>query len=743
VSEAELLKFQFNNSDLEKKLSESMQIQTDDGSVLGLKSVVRAETGDLINRSGSADAVDLEDASDDENDDKDDNNGDDYENDDGNDSDQCDTREASREGATVKRGPRLTMRSSASSDGVSQNPRRAAGRNPSVSSAGANMPSRRLSRGVKSVTSESQMARMRSGGKDTSQQISVDPNYKCPYESFDMIFSGNYGPDGKPRYAHQFLLFTMIFDYNCFFRRVARKGESFLATSTFQLMVQMAATYSEWLEIMEDYSTVFSMSEPGSSTVGSGKQNGDGANRLVYNGGSNSRHYRIKSSRSDVCNIIHDVFNQMLKEEYVELPSGYGLGVSWNLLWSWGRPKLNFSQLLVWQKVNHFPESRQLTRKDLLKKNLQALTEMGRGRKSGAYFEIMPPTYLLPNEFTAFVKVFHEFEKQRADSEMKEPNIWIMKPVGLSRGRGISLVTDVNTLQYSQASVIQRYIPNPLLLGGYKFDLRLYVLVTSVCPLEAFIYTEGFARLSTHKFTLDPQELSNKFIHLTNSSIQKQNTSGPSKDNPLSNTDDAVVGGSKMSLTGQGGLWNLLSKLGVDSEAVWTNIKELVIKSLVAVEDKMYFQPNCFEVFGFDVLIDEDLRPWLIEVNASPSLSRDNPLDFRVKNAMIYDTIKLIDAAPFDRAGLVAVLKRRLQAAQSNPGQSASAASARNDPRLAADMVRILGNYTPRTYGEMPKYLGNYERLCPNSKVFERAMAMKSKIFRSGPNSATAVKSAT
>lgn len=505
-------------------------------------------------------------------------------------------------------------------------------------------------------------------------------------------------------------------------------------------MVQMAAAYSEWLEIMEDYSTVFSISESGSSAASRNTMTdkGDGASQVVYNGGAKSRHYRIKSSRSDVCNIIHDVFNQMLKDEYVELPSGYGLGVSWNLLWSWGRPKLNFSQLLVWQKVNHFPESRQLTRKDLLKKNLQALTEMGRGRKSGEYFEIMPPTYLLPNEFTAFVKAFHEIE-QRADFETKAPNIWIMKPVGLSRGRGISLVTDVNTLQYSQASVIQRYIPNPLLLGGYKFDLRLYVLVTSVCPLEAFIYTEGFARVSTHKFTLDPQELSNKFIHLTNSSIQKQNTSGPSKDNPLSNTDDAVVGGSKMSLTGQGGLWNLLTKLGVDSEAVWANIKELVIKSLVAVEDRMSFQPNCFEVFGFDVLMDEDLRPWLIEVNASPSLTRDNPLDFRVKNAMIYDTIKLIDAAPFDRAGLVSVLKRRLQTAQSNPGL-ASASSGRNDPNLAADIMKILGNYTPRAYGEIPKYLGNYERLCPNNKVFDRAVAMKSKIFRSGSNSSSTVK---
>jgi len=47
---------------------------------------------------------------------------------------------------------------------------------------------------------------------------------------------------------------------------------------------------------------------------------------------------------------------------------------------------------------------------------------------------------------------------------------------------------------------VQRYIERPLLLDGYKFDLRLYVCVTSMNPLEAFIYREGFTRLSTEPY---------------------------------------------------------------------------------------------------------------------------------------------------------------------------------------------------------------------------------------------------
>ena len=118
------------------------------------------------------------------------------------------------------------------------------------------------------------------------------------------------------------------------------------------------------------------------------------------------------------------------------------------------------SHLLVWQKVNHFEDSKQLTRKDLLKKNLQRFTDMS-GKAADA-FEIMPQTFLLPHEYTQFVKAFMELESQREERNVR--NFWIMKPIGLSRGRGITLVRDISALTYSQASVIQRYVENPLCL---------------------------------------------------------------------------------------------------------------------------------------------------------------------------------------------------------------------------------------------------------------------------------------
>lgn len=61
------------------------------------------------------------------------------------------------------------------------------------------------------------------------------------------------------------------------------------------------------------------------------------------------------------------------------------------------------------------------------------------------------------------------------------------------------------------------------------------------------------------------------------------------------------------------------------------------------------------------MLIDQQCRPWLIEANASPSMSRDSALDFRVKDAMIRDTVTLVDPVPFDRAAVSRVMKRRMR----------------------------------------------------------------------------------
>ena len=69
---------------------------------------------------------------------------------------------------------------------------------------------------------------------------------------------------------------------------------------------------------------------------------------------------------------------------------------------------------------------------------------------------------------------------------------------------------------------------------------------------------------------------------------------------------------------------------------------------------------NCFELLGFDVLIDSDLKPWLMEVNLSPSLATDSPLDLKIKSSLFVDTLNLVGIRKFDRRrDNIAKMKKR------------------------------------------------------------------------------------
>ncbi len=96
--------------------------------------------------------------------------------------------------------------------------------------------------------------------------------------------------------------------------------------------------------------------------------------------------------------------------------------------------------------------------------------------------------------------------------------------------------------------------------------------------------------------------------------------------------------------------------MGIDNDLLWSKIYDVIIKSLISVDGvvqsqlkKMNSKSSCFELLGFDVLIDEDLKPWLMEVNLSPSLACDSPIDLKIKHGLFVDSMNLICLKKFDR----------------------------------------------------------------------------------------------
>lgn len=119
-------------------------------------------------------------------------------------------------------------------------------------------------------------------------------------------------------------------------------------------------------------------------------------------------------------------------------------------------------------------------------------------------------------------------------------------------------------------------------------------------------------------------------MHLTNSSVNKQN--------PAYIMNDGVNSfkGHKWSFAS---LWSYLRQENVDVTDLWRQIKDIIVKTFISVESSMnaaisenlVSSYTCYELYGFDVLLDENLRPWLLEVNTLPSLQTDSPLDTAIK----------------------------------------------------------------------------------------------------------------
>lgn len=89
---------------------------------------------------------------------------------------------------------------------------------------------------------------------------------------------------------------------------------------------------------------------------------------------------------------------------------------------------------------------------------------------------------------------------------------------------------------------------------------------------------------------------------------------------------------------------------------MWSKIYDVIIKSLLSVDSTIYQnlkklpnRSNCFELLGYDILIDTELKPWLMEVNLSPSLATDSPLDVKIKSNLMVDTFNLVGIKKFDR----------------------------------------------------------------------------------------------
>ncbi|XP_011353988.1 tubulin polyglutamylase TTLL7 [Pteropus vampyrus] len=342
------------------------------------------------------------------------------------------------------------------------------------------------------------------------------------------------------------------------------------------------------------------------------------------------------------------------------------------------------AELQNYQRINHFPGMGEICRKDFLARNM---TKMIKSRPLDYTF--VPRTWIFPAEYTQFQNYMKELKKKR------KQKTFIVKPANGAMGHGISLIRNGDKLPSQDHLIVQEYIEKPFLMEGYKFDLRVYILVTSCDPLKIFLYHDGLVRMGTEKY-IPPNESNLELVVKT-----------------LIVAEPHVLHAYRMCRPGQ----------PPGSESV------------------------CFEVLGFDILLDRKLKPWLLEINRAPSFGTDQKIDYDVKRGVLLNALKLLNIRTSDKRRNLAKQKaeaqRRLYGQNSIkrllPGSSDWEQQRHQLERRKEELKERLAQVRKQISKEEHenRHMGNYRRIYPPEdktllEKYENLLAAAFQTFLSG-----------
>jgi tubulin polyglutamylase TTLL6/13 len=240
---------------------------------------------------------------------------------------------------------------------------------------------------------------------------------------------------------------------------------------------------------------------------------------------------------------------------------------------------------------------------------------------------------------------------------------------------------------------VQKYVRKPALYHGHKYDFRIYVLITSaISPMQLFLYEDGLVRLASEKYD-KAKSHEDHFVHLTNYSLNKDNENFDEGLHKLRLKD--ILKGEMVNSSPSGRTYRKNAKV------IWSEIEEMIVKTVFTIQPQLAHlyrtsqakEPDlCFDLLGFDVMLDHKLKPWMLEVNHMPSFRADTDIDMQVKKNLIKNTLQILQLSLEQRRQIEEILKK--EKTQIQRGNVRRMTAAEHSMRVKFD-YNLIDQYVP------------------------------------------------
>lgn len=288
-----------------------------------------------------------------------------------------------------------------------------------------------------------------------------------------------------------------------------------------------------------------------------------------------------------------------------------------------------WSELKPFQVVNRIPAINVICRKAPFVRLIQRIQPYFPN-----LYTFLPKSYILPAQNHEFIKAVVRHDRKH-----------IIKPDNGSLGAGITVLTpEMSYSPTTNLAIAQEYVES-CLVDSTKFDCRIYVLIASVDPLKIYVYRGGIARFCSQK-----SDQNSIYSQLTNTAVNKNNP-----DVDISSITKMVTD-----------TFEKLKANGVNVDELWSKIDSAVVSTIIAAYGYIHSAvqsqcpslgyPKCFQILGFDVLIDEKYNPTILEVNFRPSLETDTPDERKMKCDMLTSAMKI--AAPLNEVQRIVAMSK-------------------------------------------------------------------------------------